>query len=76
MVEKYQNTKIVMDGIEYLVLYSMEKENRVYAMICDSNDSSKIRFVEIKEVEDKVSLEDINEDSLKAELLVLANKEG
>jgi len=74
MQDKYTDKKITIDGYEYMVLSSMEKDGQVYALIYDLLDQSDIRVVTIEEVENGVSVNQIDDSSILADLLLLANK--
>ena len=75
MVDKYKDTKIVTEeNEEYVVLYSMEKDGKVYALINDLHDMSNTRVVQITEMDGKVAIDDVSDESIIADVFLLANK--
>ncbi len=68
---KYENKVLTIDGNNYLVIETIETDNRVFALLTNDNDDSDSSFVEILEENSSIEVKAIDGDFFEEKIFPL-----
>ena len=67
---KYENKVLTIDDNNYLVVKTVELEEKIFALITNEKDETDSSFIEIYEENENISIKAIDEDYFKEQVFL------